>query len=246
MEHRELEALCQRLNAPGSALRSAPFWGWNSRMDQAELAAQLRESAGAPIVGEPTSGKGYSQITFPLLNGPYLSEEWMEDVSVCVDEAEKAGLELWIYDEDKWPSGSAGGMVAAADPAQNTAKALTLEAVPCSDTPNLGEDVVMTCRVELDGQTISRFGSGDTLLVLRQERSGTSEWYSGSAPSDNLSAGAVKEFITLTHEKYRARFSQRFGSTVKGFFTDEPNFCDFFSQFTQGRPWLPWTEDFAE
>lgn len=33
------------------------------------LAAQLRESAGAPIVGELTSGKGYSQITFPLLNG---------------------------------------------------------------------------------------------------------------------------------------------------------------------------------
>lgn len=33
------------------------------------LAAQLRESAGAPIVGERTSGKGYSQVTFPLANG---------------------------------------------------------------------------------------------------------------------------------------------------------------------------------
>ena len=33
------------------------------------LAAQLRETAGAPIVGEVTSGKGYSQVTFPLLNG---------------------------------------------------------------------------------------------------------------------------------------------------------------------------------
>lgn len=33
------------------------------------LAAQLRESAGAPIVGEATSGKGYSQVTFPLSNG---------------------------------------------------------------------------------------------------------------------------------------------------------------------------------
>lgn len=33
------------------------------------LAAQLRESVGAPIVGELTSGKGYSQVTFPLLNG---------------------------------------------------------------------------------------------------------------------------------------------------------------------------------
>lgn len=33
------------------------------------LAAQLRESAGAPIVGERTTGKGYSQVTFPLVNG---------------------------------------------------------------------------------------------------------------------------------------------------------------------------------
>lgn len=33
------------------------------------LAAQLQESVGAPIVGERTSGKGYSQVTFPLPNG---------------------------------------------------------------------------------------------------------------------------------------------------------------------------------
>ncbi|MBD5133103.1 MAG: PDZ domain-containing protein [Clostridiales bacterium] len=33
------------------------------------LAAQLRESVGAPVVGEVTSGKGYSQVTFPLVNG---------------------------------------------------------------------------------------------------------------------------------------------------------------------------------
>ena len=36
----------------------------------AELfAAQLRESAQVPVVGELTSGKGYAQLTFPLLNG---------------------------------------------------------------------------------------------------------------------------------------------------------------------------------
>lgn len=36
----------------------------------AELfAAQLRESAQVPIMGEVTSGKGYAQLTFPLLNG---------------------------------------------------------------------------------------------------------------------------------------------------------------------------------
>lgn len=33
------------------------------------LAAQLKESVAAPVVGERTSGKGYSQITFQLSNG---------------------------------------------------------------------------------------------------------------------------------------------------------------------------------
>lgn len=33
------------------------------------MAAELREFQGSPIVGERTSGKGYSQLTFPLLNG---------------------------------------------------------------------------------------------------------------------------------------------------------------------------------
>ena len=33
------------------------------------LAAELREFSGSPVVGERTSGKGYSQLTFPLVNG---------------------------------------------------------------------------------------------------------------------------------------------------------------------------------
>ena len=31
--------------------------------------SELRESVQAPIVGEVTSGKGYAQLTFPLVNG---------------------------------------------------------------------------------------------------------------------------------------------------------------------------------
>jgi carboxyl-terminal processing protease len=33
------------------------------------LAAELREFSGSPVVGTKTSGKGYSQVTFALLNG---------------------------------------------------------------------------------------------------------------------------------------------------------------------------------
>lgn len=86
----ELTQILDFLLPQGDVFRSDPRWGISSisRSDEAcidlpfgvlvntesysaaELfAAQLRETAGAPIVGEHTSGKGYSQITFRLING---------------------------------------------------------------------------------------------------------------------------------------------------------------------------------
>lgn len=73
------------------------------------LAAQLRESADAPIVGELTSGKGYSQITFPLINGggaglstatyctgnghSLIGEGIVPDVELALDEGAEIGAE---------------------------------------------------------------------------------------------------------------------------------------------------------
>ena len=241
MEHRELEELYRHLEEPEAALRSAPFWGWNSRMDPEEITLQIQDMKEKGLGGcFVHSREG--------LETPYLSEEWMEDVAAAADAAEQTGLELWIYDEDKWPSGSAGGKVAAANPEAFAAKGLTLEVRPAEGPqPTAGEDgVVQTCRVELEGKRIRAFDRGDTLLVLRRERSASSEWYNGSAPSDNLNGEAVRTFLNLTHEKYKERFGDKFGATIKGFFTDEPDFCDFYSSFTPGRPWLPWTDDFVE
>lgn len=86
----ELTQMLDYLLPQGNIFQSIPRWGFSSvsRSDEscidlpfgvlvntesysaAELfAAQLRESLGAPIVGEQTSGKGYSQITFRLING---------------------------------------------------------------------------------------------------------------------------------------------------------------------------------
>lgn len=36
-------------------------------------------------------------------------------------------MEVWIYDEDKWPSGCAGGLVSHANPREYSAKGLTME-----------------------------------------------------------------------------------------------------------------------
>ena len=86
----ELQAILDYLLPEGPVFTEVPRWGKSSvyqsdancvdlpmvvlvnkdSYSAAELlAAQLRESAGVPIVGELTSGKGYSQITFRLPNG---------------------------------------------------------------------------------------------------------------------------------------------------------------------------------
>lgn len=86
----ELQAILDYLLPEGPVFTDRPRWGKESvylsdtacvdvpmvvlvnrdSYSAAELmAAQLRESIGAPIVGEVTSGKGYSQQTFRLPNG---------------------------------------------------------------------------------------------------------------------------------------------------------------------------------
>lgn len=86
----ELEEILDYLLPEGPVFTEVPRWGAKSVYESdvnfvdlpmvvlvnkdsysaAELlAAQLRESIGAPVVGELTSGKGYSQITFRLPNG---------------------------------------------------------------------------------------------------------------------------------------------------------------------------------
>jgi hypothetical protein len=42
---------------------------------------------------------------------PYLSGAWFALTGACVDEAGKQDMEAWIYDEDRFPSGAAGGLV---------------------------------------------------------------------------------------------------------------------------------------
>ncbi|MBR2321175.1 MAG: hypothetical protein IKA57_03465, partial [Clostridia bacterium] len=41
----------------------------------------------------------------------YLGEEWFDAFDYSAKECERLGLDLYIYDEDGWPSGFAGGVV---------------------------------------------------------------------------------------------------------------------------------------
>lgn len=246
------------LEKPPGEYRSAPFWGWNARLEPEELSFQIHEMRAKGMGGcFLHSREG--------LETPYLSEEWMDAVHCSIEKAEQEGMEIWIYDEDKWPSGSAGGLVSKKNPGEFSAKALTLEILPLAEaaakepelsvgTERFDGKILGVYTAHIDGEKLRgltqgiavREGEDASVLVLRREISGTSEWYNGYAPTDNLNPKAVKAFLDLTYEEYWRRFQKQFGRTVKGFFTDEPNVCDFFSCFTGGRPWLTFTDGLPE
>ena len=104
-----IETLQQILTNPDISNRSAPFWGWNDRLRPEELVRQIKDMKDKGMGGAFIHSR-------EGLETPYLSDEWMDDVEASIHCAREEGMELWIYDEDKWPSGSVGGTVSAADP----------------------------------------------------------------------------------------------------------------------------------
>lgn len=250
-----IQVLENRIQSLGSTFRSAPFWAWNDRLEQDELDFQIHQM-------KKQGMGGFFIHSREGLETPYLSQEWMDDVRHAVKTAGECGMEAWIYDEDKWPSGSAGGLVSQADRRRFSAKAVTLEVLTPSRADSMPElingredgdvKLLAVCAVRLEGTYIlekgpyrSGLSDGWRILALRREISSGSEWYNGHAPTDNLNPDAVRKFIELTHEKYKASCGEEFGGIIRGFFTDEPNFCDFYSSFAKGRPWIPWSDGFS-
>ena len=50
------------------------------------------------------------------LRTPYLGQDRLTCARACVEAARERGMGAWLYDEDKWPSGFAGGLSVAAQP----------------------------------------------------------------------------------------------------------------------------------
>jgi len=90
---------------PPAEFRPAPFWVWNEAQEPRELRRQIRDMK-APGFG------GFFMHARIGLKIPYLGAEWFEHVRVCTEEAARLGMQAWIYDEDRWPSGFAGGKIA--------------------------------------------------------------------------------------------------------------------------------------
>ena len=95
---------------PPDEYREIPFWSFNDRLEENELRRQVR------LIKEGGWG-GFFMHARVGLRTPYMGPAWRACIKAAVDEARQQGLKAWLYDEDKWPSGFAGGLSTAAEPA---------------------------------------------------------------------------------------------------------------------------------
>ncbi|MCK5806467.1 MAG: hypothetical protein KAI66_26785, partial [Lentisphaeria bacterium] len=230
-----------------SAYRGKPFWAWNGKLDPRELRRQLR------VLKEMGLGGAFMHARVGL-DTPYLSDEWFDCIRACIDECKTLGMEAWLYDEDRWPSGAGGGLVTR-NPKYRMQR-LMMDQYPHGDEFSWRNTTLAAFTARVDGSIaseIKRLKHGEkirhltddlTVLAFREEPMPCSSWYNGYTYLDTMDREAVAEFIRVTHEAYRRECGNDFGRTVPGIFTDEPNYSHNFEDHAHLDVSVPWTRRF--
>ncbi|RJS83197.1 hypothetical protein CW706_06220, partial [Candidatus Bathyarchaeota archaeon] len=200
---------------PSKIYRPSPFWSWNDELSEGELRWQIREFADKGF-------GGYFMHARVGLATPYLSDEWMNCIRACLDEGRRENLESWLYDEDKWPSGFAGGLVPA-ESDEYRIHFLTMERAEAEDlTRLLKEEMVQAIfEISLSSGRIENFiriakpedfsGKGHLFIFkVKAEKRGNNR-FNGETYVNLLNPEVTREFIKVTLDAYAERFREHFG-----------------------------------
>ena len=195
-----------------------PFWSWNDKLEKSELVRQTELMKKSGIEGFFMHARGG-------LKTEYMGEEWFECIKACMDKADELGMEAWAYDENGWPSGFANGVVPKKGVDFQQKKLLS---VSLSADDSLPENLIGLYRIGNNGFEKINVAEDGCFAVYYE----INPYY-----IDTFNPDAIKCFIEETHEKYYEHFGNRFGKSLKGFFTDEPQY---------GNGATPWSTLFPE
>ncbi len=220
---------------PSIKWRGKPFWSWNGELEKDEILRQVH------VIKQMGFGGHYMHSRAGLIT-EYLGDEWFDIINAAADESQKIGLESWLYDEDRWPSGCAGGKVTVEK--QYRMKSLTLiecdvdKALPADDDIALflayiGKDKLslwfytalsgMSKAQEVMSENPQKKDGNWKILRFRIEDDPCTSNCNGTTYIDTMSFAAVNRFIEITHEAYKKNCGKRIGDSIKGIFTDEPH-----------------------
>ncbi|MBB6673105.1 glycosyl hydrolase [Cohnella nanjingensis] len=230
--------LLDPFRAPPPAYRTAPLWVWNDEMSESVIDFQLRELKNHGFGGAFVHPR-------PGLVTEYLSEDWFDKWAYALDAAKRLDLKLYIYDENSYPSGFAGGHVPAELPdclatsvtyriesiarfrdGQGSAPKWVvnsnfLRAYAVSVAEN-GRELSAIRRDLTDVPQEEWHLHGEWILSLEIVPPQTMSWLGGFAYVDMMRPEVTQAFLKSTYEAYYARFGADFGSRIPAIFTDEP------------------------
>lgn len=178
------------------------FWSINEKFDIGEIKRQIEWMHKNGITGFFIHSRAGREID-------YLSKEWEQLCTAAIECAKQYGMKAWLYDEDGWPSGFAGGKV------PKYKKEFSMKKLGYGKTPPCKSCILSAYRIAENGCRIRcKESFADEFLYITYD-----DLY-----ADLLNFKAVKYFIETTHEWYKQRFNKYFGNVIPGIFTDEPQF----------------------
>lgn len=222
---------------PPADYRSAPLWDWNDSISEKEIAFQMEEFKKAGIGGVFVHPR-------PGLITEYISENWHQLFDYTVKKGKELGMNVWIYDENSYPSGFAGGHVPADMPdsyKHGTGLSLEIQEILKPAEADSFEVVLKQTAEGFDDITADfsgEIGKQGTFYLFRRTYPSKSQWYGGFTYVDLLYPGVTEKFLEITMKGYEKYNKADFGKTVKGIFTDEPNLEAAMSKGTAFR-WTP-------
>ncbi|HUT29550.1 MAG TPA: glycosyl hydrolase [Sedimentisphaerales bacterium] len=220
---------------PPRQYSTAPLWVWNDMLTEEQIVSTLRDLAGQNV-------RQVFVHPRPGLMTPYLSQDWFRLWKVALKEAERLDMNVWIYDENSYPSGFAGGLVPEAMP-ESRSKGLQIE--EANRTPEWNDDIIGVYRLTDNryqnvtqavraGQSLPQ----DDYLVASIKLAPTSPWYGGKFYTNLIKPGVTEKFLEITMDAYKREVGEQFGKRIPGVFTDEPRLSRAST--------IAWTDDLDE
>ncbi len=246
---------------PTASFRGTPFWAWNCELNPELLTREI------DCFKEMGMG-GFHIHVRTGLRIPYLGKVFMDYVKQCIEKAKQENMLCWLYDEDRWPSGTAGGYVTKNENYKSRHLLFTpykMDEQYCESRELflkqqdkykgyyiakfkvVLENGFMTTYHKLDRDDESQ--CDDHIWWVYMEIAEESPWYNHQAYVNTLDKDAIDYFINLTHALYHREIGQEFGKSVPAIFTDEPQFPEKQSlqnPYEKRNIILPYTDDFDD
>ena len=165
---------------------------------------------------------GYTIHVRTGLDTPYLGEEFMDCVRLCVEKGKALGMESHLYDEDRWPSGYGGGSVTKETKYRYRNLVLTTDSPQApfrepfrtlfaSNPSDDGKrellavyDITLTDTYLTGYRHLQEGETGSNLWYAYKENAGSHAWFWKQSYVDTLNPEATRRLLDTTHEVYKS------------------------------------------